>query len=75
MKYKVYLTDSIEGLRNEEYVGTFDTEDEAAKEGLAAYKAKGYHREPYTRGLLYPCMTIYDAGSYCHFIAVIKVED
>ena len=75
MKYKVYLTDDIESLHNEEYVGEYNTDEEAVRQGLAAYRAKGYHEEPYTRGLLFPYMTIYDAGSYCHFIAVVQVED
>ena len=69
--FKVYLTDRIDELYNEEFVGEFETQEEACRQGIAAYIAKGYHKEPYTRGLLFPKGTFYDLGSYCHFLAIM----
>lgn len=74
MKYKSYLTNSLECLLNEVEIGTFDTEAEAFKAARAEYEKRGYHIEPYTRGLLHPFGTFYDLGSYIHFIAVIPQE-
>jgi hypothetical protein len=69
--FKVYLTDRIDALYNEEFVGEFCNHEEAFRQGLAAYRAKGYHEEPYTRGLLCSDGDYYDLGSYCHFLAII----
>lgn len=71
MKYKAYLTQSLECLFNEVYIGEFDTEEEAFAAALKEHKVRGYHEEPYTRGLLYPYGTFFDVGSYTHFIAVL----
>lgn len=74
MKFKAYLTSRIDCLHNEEYLGEFNTEEEAIKVALAAYKERGYHEEPYFRGLLFPQGTFFDAGSYNHFIAILFSE-
>ena len=72
MKYQAYLTQSLEVLYNQVFIGEFDNEDEAFKAAYAAHKERGYHVEPYTRGLLYPDATYYDVGSYAHFIAILR---
>lgn len=71
MKYKAYLTKSLEELFQEEYIGEFDSEDAAFKAAYAAHQERGYHVDRYTRGLLHPFGTFYDVGSYTHFIAII----
>lgn len=71
MKYKAYLTQSLEYLFNEVYIGEFDDEDAAFKAAYAAHQERGYHVDHYTRGLLHPFGTFYDVGSYTHFIAII----
>lgn len=71
MKYKAYLTKSLEALFQEEYIGEFDSEDEAFKAACREHIARGYHVDHYTRGLLHPFGTFYDVGSYIHFIAII----
>lgn len=69
--YKAYLTQSLEYLLNDEYIGEFDSEDAAFKAAYTAHQERGYHVDSYTRGLLHPFGTFYDVGSYTHFIAII----
>ena len=71
MKYKAYLTVSLESLVNEEYIGEFDDENTAFKAAFDAHVARGYRTDRYTRGLMNPDGTYYDVGSWIHFIAVI----
>ena len=68
--FKAYLTHSLEELRNEVFIGEYPTEEAAFKAAFHEHKARGYHVEPYTRGLIYPNAIFYDVGSYCHFIAI-----
>ena len=74
MKYKAYLTNSLEELFQEEYIGEFDSEKDAFKAAYSAHQERGYYVDRYTRGLLHPFGTFYDVGSYSHFIAVIPQE-
>ena len=71
MKYKAYLTQSLECLFNEVYIGEFDSHEEAFRAARTEYQARGYHEEPYTRGLMNVDGNYYDLGSYTHFIAII----
>lgn len=71
MKYKAYLTQSLECLLNAVYIGEFDTHEEAFRAAHAEYKARGYHEEPYTRGLMNIDGNYFDLGSYIHFIAIL----
>lgn len=71
MKYKAYLTQSLEYLLNPIYIGEFDTHEEAFRAAHAEYQARGYREEPYIRGLMNVDGNYYDLGSYTHFIAII----
>ena len=71
MKYKAYLTQSLERLYQEVYIGEFDDEEDAFKAAREEHKARGYVTDRYIRGLMNPDGKYYDVGSWSHFIAVI----
>lgn len=69
--YKAYLTQSLEYLLNEVYIGEFDSHDEAFKAAYQEHVARGYHTERYLRGLIHVDGNYFDVGSYTHFIAIL----
>jgi hypothetical protein len=69
--YKAYLTQSLEYLLNEVYIGEFDSHDEAFKAAYQEHVARGYHTERYSRGLIHVDGNYFDVGSYTHFIAIL----
>lgn len=71
MKYKAYLTQSLEYLLNEVYIGEFDSHDEAFKAAYQEHVARGYHTDRYSRGLMNVDGNYYDVGSWTHFIAIL----
>lgn len=73
MIYKAYLTESLEQLYNEVFVGEFVSQEEAFKAAYAEHKRRGYYVDRYTRCLMNPDGTYYDVGCWTHFIAVIHI--
>ena len=71
MKHKIYLTDSIEILRNEVLIGSANTFQEAGKIINNYLDANDIHREPYSRYLMGEIATFIDFGSWSKFIAII----
>ena len=71
MKYKAYLTQSLECLINPIYIGEFDTHEEAFKAAYQEHVARGYRTDRYSRGLMNVDGNYYDVGSWTHFIAIL----
>ena len=71
MKYKIYLSSSIEVLQNEQLIGGANTPQEACKVAGEYLSANNFHQEPYWRFLMGSTATFIDYGSYSKFLAIV----
>ena len=71
MRYKVYLSSSLEYLQNEQLIGGAETAQEACKLAGEYLSANNFHQEPYWRFLMGSTATFIDYGSYSKFIAIV----
>lgn len=73
MKYKVFLTDSIEVLKNEQLIGEAETYQEASQILKQAETRAAENK--YWRLLLGETATFIDYGSWSQFAAIIPPID
>ena len=71
MKYKIFLSDSIEVLKNEELLGEANDYKEASAVIELKLQEKGLYQEPYWRFLMDSTATFIDFGSWSKFIAIV----
>jgi hypothetical protein len=71
MKYKLYITDSIETLENEKLIGEADSFSEARQKIVSYLDNSDHHQEPYWRYLMAEHATCIDFGSWTKFVAII----
>ena len=71
MKYKIFLTDSIETLLNEELLGEANTYTSACEILTEGLREKGIYEEPYWRILMNTNGTFIDFGSWSRFAAIV----
>ena len=71
MKYKIFLTDSIEVLKNEVEIGAADTIEELMAQAVDYFDEAGIHSEEYWRYLMGDIATFIDFGSWSKFLAVV----
>lgn len=70
-KYKIYLSNSIEVLENEQLIGGANSYNEACKVINEYLEVNKFHQEPYWRFLLGEVATFIDYGSWSKFIAIV----
>lgn len=71
MKYKIFLTDSIESLKNEQLIGGANSYQDACKVINDHLAVNNFHQEPYWRFLMGSVATFIDYGSWGKFIAIV----
>lgn len=71
MKYKLFLSKSIEVLKEEELIGEANTYQGACKEISKQLKERGVHQEKYWRFLMNENATFIDFGSYSKYAAIV----
>ena len=71
MKYKVFLTESLEYLKNEELIGDAKTFNEACRLLKNELFERDIPTEPYMRFLAAPNATFIDFGSWSRFAAIV----
>lgn len=71
MKYKIFTTDSIEVLQNEECIGAADTIEELMAQATDYLEEAGICSSPYWRYLMGDIATFIDFGSWSKFLAVV----
>lgn len=71
MKYKIFLTESLEVLENEELIGEANTYNEACSVITEELLARGFRKEPYWRILAGANATFIDFGSWSNFVTII----
>ena len=71
MKYKLFLSSSIEILQDEELIGEANTYPAACKEINKQLSARGLRQDPHWRFLMSENATFIDFGSYSKFIAIV----
>ena len=71
MRYKIFLTDSIEVLKNEQLIGGADSYAEACEVINDYLSVNNFRQEPYWRLLLGETATMIDYGSWSKFIAIV----
>ena len=71
MKYKIFLSDSIEVLKNEELLGEANDYKEASAVIELKLQEKELYQEPYWRFLMDSTATFIDFGSWSKFIAIV----
>ena len=71
MKYKIFLSDSIEALKNEELLGEANDYSEASAIIELKLQEKELYQEPYWRFLMDSTATFIDFGSWSKFIAIV----
>lgn len=71
MKYKIFLTDSIEVLQNEELIGEASAYQEACDILSEKLHEKGIAEDPYWRLSLGQTATFIDFGSWSKFAAIV----
>lgn len=70
-KYKIFLSDSIEILKNERLIGRANSYKEACAV-IKDYLTKNqFNQEPYWRLLLGETATFIDYGSWSKFVAIV----
>ena len=70
-KYKVFISDDINVLENEEFIGDANTYQEACKILSAAIKEKNFYSDFCWRILMDSTVTFIDFGSWSKFGAII----
>lgn len=71
MRYKIFLTDSIETLQNEELIAEANTFEEACHTLSEALRERGYGNSPYWRFLMHSFATVIDFGNWSKFAAIV----
>lgn len=71
MEYKIFLTDSIEMLKNEQLIGEANSYKEACKNIQQYIAESDLPKEPYWRFLSHETVTIIDFGSWSKFAAIV----
>jgi hypothetical protein len=71
MKYKIFLSESIEILKNEQLIGGADSYQEACRVIKDYLAVNQFHQEPYWRLLLGETATFIDYGSWSRFVAIV----
>lgn len=70
-KYKIFLTDSIEVLENEQLIGGANTYQEVCKTISNYLAVNKFHTDPYWRFVMNETATMIDYGSWSKFIAIV----
>lgn len=71
MKYKIFLSDSIETLLNEQPIGAANSYQEACKEIDNYLSVNHFHQDPYWRIVMGETATFIDYGSWSKFMAIV----
>ena len=71
MKYKAFLSDSIETLRNEKLICEGNSYQEICSSLSKYFKEHQIHTEPYWRLLMGSTATFIDFGSWSKFVAIV----
>lgn len=71
MKYKAFLSDSIEVLRNEELICEGNSYQEICSTLNEYFQEHQIYTEPYWRLLLGSTATFIDFGSWSKFVAIV----
>lgn len=71
MKYKVFISDSINILENAEFIGDADTYQEACQILSDIVKKKSFHSDLYWRIIMESTATFIDFGSWSKFGAIV----
>ena len=71
MRYKIFLTDSIEVLENEQLIGSANSYKEACEIIDDFLSVNNFRQEPYWRFLMNETATMIDYGSWSKFIAIV----
>lgn len=70
-KYKVFISDDINVLENEEFIGDANTYQEACKILSTSIKEKNFYSDSYWRILMGSTATFIDFGSWSKFGAIV----
>ena len=70
-KYKIFLSDSIEVLKNEQLIGGANSYEEACQIIRDYLAVNQFYQEPYWRTLLGETATFIDYGSWSRFAAIV----
>jgi len=71
MRYKIFLSDSIETLLNEQPISAANSYQEACKIIKEYLSVNNFHQDPYWRIIMGETATFIDYGSWSKFIAIV----
>jgi hypothetical protein len=71
MRYKIFLSNSISALEDEQLIGGADSYKEACQVIKDYLSVNNFHQEPYWRILMDSNATFIDYGSWSKFIAIV----